>query len=181
MRSSRVLDHREAEPAYQACLLRRLCATTPQTGLFGCPNAQSAEDMHVSDPTQIIRELMPLAATMGIRADVYAPDQVVLSMDWAPALCTAGGILHGGAVMALADSAGGVCTILQLPEGPGGASAPASETPFRLPRTAATFSRSARFSSDESNDALRCPATIFFRRSGSVRSNAARASSGPAT
>jgi 1,4-dihydroxy-2-naphthoyl-CoA hydrolase len=86
--------------------------------------------MHVSDPTQIIRELMPLAATMGIRADVYAPDQVVLSLDWAPSLCTAAGILHGGAVMALADSAGAACTILNLPEGAAGTTTIESKTNF---------------------------------------------------
>jgi 1,4-dihydroxy-2-naphthoyl-CoA hydrolase len=86
--------------------------------------------MHVSDPTQIIRELMPLAATMGIRADVYARDQVVLSMDWAPALCTSSGILHGGAVMALADSAGAACTILNLPEGAAGTTTIESKTNF---------------------------------------------------
>jgi uncharacterized protein (TIGR00369 family) len=86
--------------------------------------------MRVSDPAQVIRELMPLAATMGIRADVYARDQVVLSMDWAPSLCTAGGILHGGAVMALADSAGAACTILNLPEGATGTTTIESKTNF---------------------------------------------------
>jgi uncharacterized protein (TIGR00369 family) len=86
--------------------------------------------MHVSDPTQIIRELMPLAATMGIRADLYAAEKVVLSMDWAPSLCTAGGLLHGGAVMALADSAGAACTILNLPEGATGTTTIESKTNF---------------------------------------------------
>ena len=86
--------------------------------------------MHVSDPTQIIRELMPLAATMGIRADLYAAEKVVLSMDWAPWLCTAGGLLHGGAVMALADSAGAACTILNLPEGATGTTTIESKTNF---------------------------------------------------
>ena len=46
------------------------------------------------EATVAIQDLMPLAANLGIRADVYTPDQVVLSMDWAPALCTANGILH---------------------------------------------------------------------------------------
>ena len=86
--------------------------------------------MHVSDPTRIIRELMPLAATMGIRADLYAAEKVVLSMDWAPSLCTAGGLLHGGAVMALADSAGAACTILNLPEGATGTTTIESKTNF---------------------------------------------------
>jgi 1,4-dihydroxy-2-naphthoyl-CoA hydrolase len=86
--------------------------------------------MRVPDANQVIHELMPLAATMGIRADVYAADQVVLSMDWAPSLCTAGGILHGGAVMALADSAGAACAILNLPEGASGTTTIESKTNF---------------------------------------------------
>src|SRR5215471_10098591 len=38
-------------------------------------------------------------------------------MAWAPERCTTGGILHGGALMALADSLGGICAILNLPPG----------------------------------------------------------------
>jgi uncharacterized protein (TIGR00369 family) len=51
-------------------------------------------------------------------------------MDWAPSLCTAGGILHGGAVMALADSAGAACAILNLPEGASGTTTIESKTNF---------------------------------------------------
>jgi uncharacterized protein (TIGR00369 family) len=60
-------------------------------------------------------ELMPLASTLGIRSDEYTPERVVLSLEWAPSLCTAAGILHGGVIMALADSAGGACAYLNLP------------------------------------------------------------------
>jgi uncharacterized protein (TIGR00369 family) len=38
-------------------------------------------------------------------------------MPFAPERCTAGGVLHGGALMALADSVGAVCAFLNLPEG----------------------------------------------------------------
>lgn len=58
---------------------------------------------------------MPLARTLGIRTDEYSAERVVLALDWAPELCTAGGILHGGVIMALADSAGGACALLNLP------------------------------------------------------------------
>lgn len=78
----------------------------------------------------MISELMPLAATLGIRTDEYTPERVVLSMDWAPSLCTANGILHGGAIMALADSAGGACAFLNLPEGASGTSTIESKTNF---------------------------------------------------
>lgn len=66
--------------------------------------------------TTVIREFMPLCETLGIRAEEYTADQVVLSLDWAPELCTTNGILHGGAIMALADSAGGACALLNLPD-----------------------------------------------------------------
>ncbi len=78
----------------------------------------------------MISELMPLAATLGIRTEEYTPDKVVLSMDWAPNLCTANGILHGGAIMALADSAGAACALLNLPQDATGTSTVESKTNF---------------------------------------------------
>jgi len=80
--------------------------------------------------TTAIREFMPLCATLGIRAEEYTADQVVLSLDWAPELCTSNGILHGGAIMALADSAGGACAFLNLPEDAAGTATIESKTNF---------------------------------------------------
>ena len=77
-----------------------------------------------------IEEIMPLATTLGIRTDMYTADKVVLSMDWAPPLCTVNGILHGGVIMALADSAGGACALLNLPEGSVGTTTIESKTNF---------------------------------------------------
>lgn len=73
---------------------------------------------------------MPLAGTLGIRADEYTAERVVLSLDWAPSLCTAGGVLHGGVIMALADSAGGACALLNLPADATGTSTIESKTNF---------------------------------------------------
>jgi uncharacterized protein (TIGR00369 family) len=61
--------------------------------------------------------LMPFAAELGLALDEASADRVVARLDWAPRLCTAGGILHGGVLMALADSAGALVTFLGLPEG----------------------------------------------------------------
>ena len=80
--------------------------------------------------TRALQALMPLAATLGIRADLYTPERVVLSMDWAASLCTANGILHGGAVMALADSAGAASAMLNLPEDAAGTTTIESKTNF---------------------------------------------------
>lgn len=54
---------------------------------------------------------------MGVRLTELAPDRVVAQMEVRPDLCTAGGILHGGAYMAFADTLGAVGTIVNLPEG----------------------------------------------------------------
>ena len=64
-----------------------------------------------------LAEIAPLAGTLGIELTDAAPEEVRGGMDWAPERCTAGGVLHGGALMALADTLGGVCAFLNLPEG----------------------------------------------------------------
>jgi len=60
---------------------------------------------------------MPLAVLLGIRLDAAAPDEVLATMAWRDDLCTTAGLLHGGAVMTLADSVGAVCAFLNLPAG----------------------------------------------------------------
>jgi len=82
------------------------------------------------DATTYVRAMMPLCETLGIRGEACTKENVVLSIDWAPALCTAGGILHGGVIMALADSAGGACALLNLPEGAAGTATIESKTNF---------------------------------------------------
>jgi 1,4-dihydroxy-2-naphthoyl-CoA hydrolase len=51
---------------------------------------------------------------MGVRLGELAADRVVAEMPVRPDLCTAGGILHGGAYMAFADTLGAVGTLLNL-------------------------------------------------------------------
>ncbi len=60
---------------------------------------------------------MPLCATLGVELGAASPDEVRLTMAWKPELCTSAGLLHGGAVMALADSSGALCAFLNLPAG----------------------------------------------------------------
>ena len=54
---------------------------------------------------------------MGIRITLLEPDRVVAQMEVRKDLCTAGGILHGGASMAFADTLGAVGTIVNLSGG----------------------------------------------------------------
>ena len=70
----------------------------------------------MTDPTQL-RDTMPFAARLGIEIDHATAERVTGRLAWSPDLCTAGGLLHGGALMALADSLGGVCAYLNLPPG----------------------------------------------------------------
>jgi uncharacterized protein (TIGR00369 family) len=60
--------------------------------------------------------LMPFAQHLGVILDEAGPDLVTARLAWAPHLCTAGGIMHGGVLMSLADSAGALVTVLGLPE-----------------------------------------------------------------
>jgi uncharacterized protein (TIGR00369 family) len=73
--------------------------------------------MTPDDATALIRSSMPLCATLGMRATAADPAEVRVEIDWAPGLCTSGEVLHGGVVMALADSAGATCAYLNLPDG----------------------------------------------------------------
>jgi uncharacterized protein (TIGR00369 family) len=60
-----------------------------------------------------------LSETLGVRFIEAAPERVVAEVDVTDALCTVPGIMHGGAIMALADTLGGVATSLNLPPGAG--------------------------------------------------------------
>jgi uncharacterized protein (TIGR00369 family) len=64
---------------------------------------------------QLLAPLFPGA--MGVRVTELAPERVVAEMLVRPDLCTAGGILHGGAYMAFADTLGAVGTLVNLPDG----------------------------------------------------------------
>jgi 1,4-dihydroxy-2-naphthoyl-CoA hydrolase len=54
---------------------------------------------------------------MGVRITALAADRVLAEMDVRSDLCTSGGILHGGAYMAFADTLGAVGTLLNLAPG----------------------------------------------------------------
>lgn len=64
-------------------------------------------------------EPLPFAQFLGIEMVSAAPEKVVARLLVREELCTRPAVLHGGAVMALADNLGGVATILNLREGAG--------------------------------------------------------------
>ncbi len=63
----------------------------------------------------ILAPLLP--GLMGVTLLEAGPERVVATMQVRPDLCTTGGILHGGAVMAFADTLGAVGTFVNLPPG----------------------------------------------------------------
>ena len=82
------------------------------------------------DPTEFLHSSMPLCATFGMRGVRVEPEAVEVELDWTDSLCTSGGLLHGGALMALADSAGAACAFANLPEGAVGTATIESKTNF---------------------------------------------------
>jgi uncharacterized protein (TIGR00369 family) len=64
---------------------------------------------------QILDPLFP--GLMGVRLVEVAPERVVAELAVRPDLCTTGGILHGGACMAFADTLGAVGTFVNLQPG----------------------------------------------------------------
>jgi 1,4-dihydroxy-2-naphthoyl-CoA hydrolase len=67
--------------------------------------------------TDDLLRLMPFADRLGIELVEAGPDRVRARLAWSADLCTAGGIMHGGALMTLADTAGAAVTFLGLPAG----------------------------------------------------------------
>jgi uncharacterized protein (TIGR00369 family) len=65
------------------------------------------------------RDLPPLPRWMGITVTVAEPERVVAALTIREELCTSGGIAHGGAIMAFADTVGALGTMVNLREGQG--------------------------------------------------------------
>jgi 1,4-dihydroxy-2-naphthoyl-CoA hydrolase len=77
-----------------------------------------------------LAQLMPFAGVLGMELEASAPEEVRARVAWDPSRCTSGGVLHGGVLMSLADSVGGTCAFLNLPEGSGGTATIESKTNF---------------------------------------------------
>ena len=68
---------------------------------------------------RIRQEMLPFAELLGIEFVSAAPDKIVAEMIVREDLCTRPAVLHGGAVMAFADTLGATGTIVNLPQGAG--------------------------------------------------------------
>jgi 1,4-dihydroxy-2-naphthoyl-CoA hydrolase len=77
-----------------------------------------------------LNDAMPFGELLGVELDAASAEEVRGGLEWAPERCTAGGIMHGGALMGLADSLGGLCAHLNLPEGATSTATVESKTNF---------------------------------------------------
>ena len=87
------------------------------SALAGNAGESTAGGSAARDNLASLVAMMPFAAGLGLVLDAAEPDEVRGRLAWTPELCTTGGLLHGGALMALADSLGGICAFLNLPPG----------------------------------------------------------------
>ena len=74
----------------------------------------------MSDPTPDLGQMvamMPFAELLGIELDTATAEEVRGRVPWAAEKCTTFGLLHGGVLMAAADTVGAVCAFLNLPAG----------------------------------------------------------------
>jgi uncharacterized protein (TIGR00369 family) len=90
------------------------------------------------DALDLLRDnMLPFARHIGLEFVSAEKDKVVARLTVKPELCTRPDILHGGAVMALADTVGAAATFLNLPEG-AGTTTIESKTNFLAPATLGT-------------------------------------------
>ena len=72
--------------------------------------------MHSLESIQnLLQPLFP--GLIGVRFTALAPERIVAELVVRPDLCTTGGVLHGGAYMAFADTLGAIGTVLNMPQG----------------------------------------------------------------
>ncbi|MGA9866385.1 MAG: PaaI family thioesterase [Acetobacteraceae bacterium] len=79
---------------------------------------------------------LPFATLMGVVYTTVEPEKVVATLLVREDLCTAGHVIHGGAVMALADTLGAAGTFINLPPDAKGTATIESKTNFIAPAPA---------------------------------------------
>lgn len=84
----------------------------------------------MSDLDLLTSHPLPFAVLMGVAFSSASKDEVVATLTVRPDLCTAGSIVHGGALMAFADTVGAGATFINLPAGAKGTTTIESKTNF---------------------------------------------------
>src|SRR5690242_8335534 len=82
---------------------------------------------------------LPFAELLGVRLLSASRDRVTAELTVREALCTRPAVLHGGAIMAFADTLGAYATILNLPDEAAGTTTIESKTNFLGPAPAGSI------------------------------------------
>jgi 1,4-dihydroxy-2-naphthoyl-CoA hydrolase len=80
--------------------------------------------------TATAHELMPYTKLIGLEVLAASAEEVRARLAWAEERCTSNGIMHGGALMSMADAVGAMVAVANLPEGASGTSTISSATNF---------------------------------------------------
>ena len=67
--------------------------------------------------TSLQPDMMPFSRILGLELISSDKDRIVAELTVTESLCTTGRIMHGGAVMSVADTLGAIGAFLNLPEG----------------------------------------------------------------
>jgi uncharacterized protein (TIGR00369 family) len=73
--------------------------------------------MTIENARQLVIDPLPFAALLGLELITVTPDRVEAVLKVREELCTRPPVLHGGAVMALADTLGAIATLANVSEG----------------------------------------------------------------
>jgi len=73
--------------------------------------------MTAESVSQFVTDPLPFAKLLGLELVTVTPDRVEAVLQVRADLCTHPAVLHGGAVMALADTLGAIATVANLAEG----------------------------------------------------------------
>lgn len=73
--------------------------------------------MTPAEITAMAHEQMPFARVLGLEIRSGDPNRVEATGVWRPEFCTVGGMIHGGYLMATADSVGALCAYLNMAAG----------------------------------------------------------------
>src|SRR5215813_6113839 len=107
---------RSSLPRHGGHYLRRHCLIYPRRPSCTPDRANNKPGGTMSLLDKINAMKMPFAELKGVKFTEADKDRVVAKMVVRADLCTLHHIIHGGAIMALADSVGAAATIINLPE-----------------------------------------------------------------
>ena len=110
--------------------LGRHCFDLPRSSILLRNRSKEKREDRMTPLEKINSMKMPFAELKGVTFTEAEKDRVVARMLVRPDLCTLNHTIHGGALMAFADSVGAAATVINLPEDAKGTTTIESKTNF---------------------------------------------------